>query len=202
MNSEQFSHGYYIAPVQNVCAMFTRMWSEISLGLISDFKTSVYDIKSYQELVFTLVYYKACISYQVVHNTVTDYKEYKPIYDDMVRYAKIDKFYYPKFISLHDRTAVKLLSRSEKQIRTLTVQLAKYITTFGIPIIIPFQMEIYWGLISDAYQVRAFNYSMSKEIWPEDRFHAEILKYTPGSNVFKMLPIDSIRGQTSGLGNI
>ena len=96
MNSEQFTHGYYIAPVQNVCAMFTRIWSEISLGLLSDFKTTVYDIKSYQELVFMLVYYKACISYQVVNKTVSDYKEYKHIYDDMVRYAKIDKFHYPK----------------------------------------------------------------------------------------------------------
>ena len=111
--------------------MFTRIWSEISLGLISDFKTNVYDIKSYQKLVFTLVYYKACISYQIVHKTVSDYNEYRFIYDDMVNYAKLDDFYYPKFFELHDRSAIKLLSRSEKQIRTLTVQLAKYISTFG-----------------------------------------------------------------------
>ena len=185
-----FKHGEFILPVSNVEAMLCYKWAEYAVCILVNMEHYRVPNRFQEEVLFELVYYKSCLSEQVLNRPIQDFDAYTDIYGQVEARAKSCGFVIPDHKELHDWPRIKSLSRFEKDVRLAIQSLCKQIRLMGLDIVIPFYVATpICGNAPASKVLLNAKFNTKRDDWPKDPFHNEIVKYLPGRNGFKSNPM-------------
>ena len=183
-HGRRFQYGNFVIPCCNVEALLTTKWAEYSICLLDEMRKSFFSRPSYQRKLFSLIYYKICITKQIMDIPIEDHKEYEYYYKFLKKLAVKNDFSTPEFLRLHDKPRMFPLDKYDYRVRGIVKNIIKMGMKLGLKINLPFKSKtyiIYPGQKCDIFM----SLKTCPDDWPDDDFHKEITKYLPGQIPFK-----------------
>ena len=146
-NKTIFDHGVYLMSVPNLEAFFTSMWADMTLALLTTLWNKTvpfYQPKTrriiFYRACFTAVYYKLCLSFNLLCHPVRNAKNYEHLHDYMVKQAtkdiRLTNVIWPSLRELHG-PLICPDSMYLAKFRNLNITMSKYLSKMGHQIVVP-----------------------------------------------------------------
>lgn len=188
-----FDDACFITPIINIEAVLCYKWSALAIGIITRMENENASLEVKQNILFQLIYYKACVTHQVLYKPVQDHDTYGTIYNKVMEMGIYENYFIPDFDGLHDWPRKKRLDSYESDVRLAIIALCKLLAYFGLELVIPFSIITpRVGKVNKCEPSRfIFNAKFCSKWtdWPRDKFYNEITPYLPGGNGFISTPI-------------
>ena len=191
---ERFEYGYFIVPCCNVESVLTTKWSEWSVALLASMKKKYYAVSSYERVLFQLIYYKICISKQLLSKPIKDHMEYQYYFRSLKITALKYQFSVPNFRYLHDVDKITPRDPYELRVRMIIKNMTSMISQLGFTVILPFKQSpriIKLGETSEFHT----ELDTAPVDWPNDELHNEITRYLPGQEPFHFNKLQNLSGK-------
>ena len=190
---ERFEYGYFIIPCCNVEAVMTTKWSEWSVALLATMKKKYYAVSSYERVLFQLIYYKICISKQLLSKPIKDHMEYHYYYRSLKLTALKYNFSVPYFRYLHDIDKIAPRDPYELRVRMIIKNMTSMISQLGFTVILPFKQSPRITKIGKSLEFHT-ELDTAPVDWPNDDLHKEITRYLPGQESFNYNKLVNLSG--------
>ena len=139
-HSVTFDDACFIVPIINIEAVLCYKWAALAIGIITKMQTDAIPIIREHNVIFQLLYYKACLTHQILYKPVQDHDVYSSIYNKIMELGIKEEYYIPDFEQLHDWPRKKHLDKYEKDVRLAIISLCKMLAHFGLELVVPFSI--------------------------------------------------------------